>query len=1112
MTDPVTGVAPRALLQPQLAEALTQADRTGTPCALFLFDVDFFKTVNDAYGHQRGDQVLRQLADRVKATVRPGDTLFRYGGDEFVLLLPETDQAAALRMALRLTDELRARKFPGKPPLSVSVSLGVATYPDDADTAEALLACADRRNYLAKRRGRGGAVADDADTGAESASARLWERDAALAVAHEFFTWLQADGRGALEVRGEVGVGHTRFLAEVGKVARLRGFTLVPVADVPYGDGTPVLLVADVSETALVAPAVHRLTAGLHPPAVLGLIYATVPGVHNRHHLELPLLDTVDLAPWSPAALRIWLRATLRGEPSRTLFNWLAARSGGLPARADRELTLLRERDGLMETGDGGWTVAPRLLDKPRRRRRLPLPMTPLVGRLREHEHVVRMLSQGRLVTLLGPGGIGKTRLSLSVATALAPEYEDGAVFVPLADATDVELMVAAIAHALGVAEVPGEPLLDTVIEYLADAELLLVLDNFEQVLDASAVIGELLGTSTRSAFLATSRERLSVYGEQVYQVPPLALPDLDRLPRTTAGVAQVRGDFPAIELFEERAQAVGANLTLTPQTLPVIARLCHLLDGLPLAIELAAAHSDQWRPEDLLVHLTHHLDELGGGARDLPARQQTLRGAIDWSFALLDPAAQRLFTDLAVFAGDWDADAALAACAPPDAALTDPADADPGRIEMIARLGKLAGKNLVVVDQGPDRQRYRMLGTIRAYAAAKLAADPESEAVHQRHAGYFLDLTQRSAVGLTGPRQSDWAERLEEDYQNLRAAIRWTLSRGAAAEAAQICLGLWRYWRNGTHLREGREWLDRVLAAEPGLPAGLRARVLHPAAILAATQDDHAVADLLGRESLHLAESVGDRPTAAQARNALGIAAIGAGLYAEATEHFQHSLAISREVGQSQGTAAALGNLTKLSLRLGDITAANEYADQCLVLERAAGNTRGILLGLECLGQIRLAEGDVPGARAALQESLALSRTLGDAFGEAMALHQLGLAAHLDGDRPAALHLLTSALSRRHEVGDREDLAVSLDCVAALTVEADPTLAVRLLAAAEGLRERHRLPTPPDSETRRSGTLAAVRSALDPAAFTAAWVGGRGAPLDLIVDQAVDVAPPLAN
>src|SRR5205823_2543797 len=297
-------------------------------------------------------------------------------------------------------------------------------------------------------------------------------------------------------------------------------------------------------------------------------------------------------------------------------------------------------------------------------------------------------------------------------------------------------------------------------------------------------------------------------------------------------------------------------------------------------AIELAAAHADRWGPADLLAHLSQHLHELGGGARDLPERQQTLRGAIDWSFKLLAADAQRLFTELAVFAGGWDVDAACAVTQLPQLAVA---------------LAGLAAKNLLVIEQHPDGQRYRMLETVHAYAAAKLADDP---AVYQRHARYFLDLAERSAVGLTGPEQAEWAERLDEDYQNLRAA-----------------------------------------------------------AILAATQDDHAAAGPLARESLELAESVGDRPAAAQARNALGITAIGAGGYPEATGHFQESLAICLELGDERGTARALGNLAKVCLRTGDIPAASGYADRCLILERAAGNTRGILLGLEVLGQIRIAQ-----------------------------------------------------------------------------------------------------------------------------------------------------------
>lgn len=1076
--DPVTGAVPRALLAPFLTAALAQADRDGTPVSLFLFDVDFFKTVNDAYGHLRGDEVLRAIADRVRAASRAEDVLFRYGGDEFVLLLPRTGRTDALGLGLRLTEEVKGRAFAGDPPLTVSISLGVATYPQDGADARALLAAADRRNYLAKRRGRGSAVADDVDEGGGGEASRLWERETALAAVHEFLTRLEARGRGAFEVRGQAGVGHTRFLAEVRKVAAMRGFRVVPAGvPVPEPDGTPLLLIADVDEKPYVPTDV-----------AVGLVYASVPAEVSVDH-GLPVLDAVDLAPWSPAALRIWLRQTLRGEPSKALLSWLSGRCGGLPGKAERELDALRTRDGLVPSGDGSWTIAPHLLERPRRRGRLPVPMTPMVGRRVEQDRVVTLLRQGRLVTLVGPGGIGKTRLSLAVAGTVAGGYDDGAVFVPLADATDTAQMVAAIAGALNVAEVPGQPLLDTVLEQLAESVLLLVLDNFEQVVDASSVIGELLSAAPGVTALATSRERLSVYGEQVYPVPPLPVPELDRLPTTESGVTQVVADSPALALFEQRSLAAGAPAGVTAQTLPAVVRLCRLLDGLPLAIELAAATADRWRPEDLVNHLANHLAELGGGARDLPERQRTLRGAIDWSFVLLDPPAQHLFTQLSVFAGGWTVEAA--------GSLGTQGD-------LPSLLAALVGKNLVVLEQDG---RYRMLETIRAYAVTKLAVDPSADEVYAHHAAYFTGLAEESATGLTGPEQATWAERLELEYQNLRAAIKWTLRHDAVEQAARICLGLWRYWRNGSHLREGREWLSGVLDAQPALPAGLRARILHPAAILAATQDDHAAATRFGEESLTLAGSVGDGTTAAHARNALGIAAIGAGEYAVATEHFRASLALWQELEQPQGTAMALGNLTKLSLRVGDIEAANGYADRCLTIERAAGNTRGILLGLECLGQIRLAEGDVPGARAALEESLALSRTLGDAFGEAMALHQLGLAAELDGDRPEALRLLVSALRRRHDVGDREDLAVSLDRVAALAAGTDPTLAVRLLGAAEELRERHRLPTPPDNETRRAQTLSETREALDAPAFGAAWSGGRNAPLDVIVDQAIDLA-----
>jgi predicted ATPase len=1108
------------------------------------------------YGHLRGDLVLRQFANRVVNAAGPEGVLFRYGGDEFVLLLPDACREESVRLALRLTAAVRDEEFAGEPPLSMSVSLGIATYPEDGADPATLLGCADRRNYLAKRRGRDCAVADDVDLSLEPASSRLWERDAALAAAQVFLTRLPAERRGALRVHGPRGAGHTRFLAEVTKIAKLRGLAVLPVLPepaplpaAPARAGIGVLLVADRDTTDRIAEAAAKVDADLPSPAVLGLAYAAtgpVSAADPAEDVPLPTLAGIELAPWTHAAVRICVRTKLGGEPSRTLVNWLTGQTGGIPGRVVRELDRLRERKGLVATDGAGWTVAPDVLGQPRRRVRLPAPLSGLLGRERETERVAAMLRAGRLVTLVGPGGIGKTRLSLAVAAAVAEDYAEGVVFVPLAETANQDQVLAAVTRALEVAEVPGQPPLDTLADHLAEASLLLILDNFEQVLDAGPAISGLLAAAGGTAALVTSREPLALYGEQVYRVPPLAVPDWT-LPPSLAGVARALAESPAVALFDQRARAADADFVLGPDALPAVVALCRRLDGLPLAIELAAARAGRWSPAALLDLLNDHLDALGAGPRDRPERQQTLRGAVGWSYDLLDAEEQRLFRTLAVFVGGATVEAIAAVLGADPAALP-------------ARLASLAGKSLLLPeppaagprDAGPPAaappaaappaaappaagapapappaagardsgpaggeppvavpDRYGMLETIRAYAADRLAADPDAKRVRAAHAAYFVDFADQSGAAMAGPGQAEWADRLERDYQNLRAAMTWTLAAGDAAGAARACLGLWRYWRSGNHLAEGRKWLTRVLAMPAGLPDPVRARVLHPAAVLAAAQDDHEAASTLAAESLTLAEAAGDLETTAQARNAAGIAAIGAGDYRTAAEHMRHSLAIFRRLGDRHGTAVALGNLAKLALRLDDVAGAATYIDECLAIERATENTFGIVLGLETLARILLVRKDFEAAREALRESRALSTALGDVYGEAMALHQLGVTAQDEGDRAQALTLLTEALTRRHELGDREDLAISLDCVANLVASADPALAARLLGAADRLRERYRLPMPSEGETRREATLSAVRAALDRRAFGAAWSTGRGTPLDLIIDQVIDHAGP---
>jgi tetratricopeptide (TPR) repeat protein len=358
----------------------------------------------------------------------------------------------------------------------------------------------------------------------------------------------------------------------------------------------------------------------------------------------------------------------------------------------------------------------------------------------------------------------------------------------------------------------------------------------------------------------------------------------------------------------------------------------------------------------------------------------------------------------------------------------------------------------------------------------------------------------------MESPDQVNWAEQLERDYPNLRLAIDVALHEGDVDSAARICLGLWRYWRQGSHIREGREWLDRVLAVDGESRTGHGVRLLYPAAVLAATQDDHRTATTLGLRGLNLARAAGDRVATAQAHNVLGAAGLAAGQYLDAGEHFRQSLAIWHELGEDRGTAMALGNLAKLSLRIGDVQAADRYSNDCLALERAAGNSGGILLGLEVLGDILLRQNRLAEAREVLDESLTLSRDLGDMFGEAMALHQLGTVAQASGDRIGALRYFQEAIGHRQEVGDREGLAVSLESVGELLVSREPELAVRLLATADVLRAKLRLPIPPESLPKRESTLALARLQLSERVFAAAGHAGRAATPELVVDQILDL------
>ena len=1110
LTDAVTGALARGGLDDCLDGVIARARLTGGCCSVFLFDIDHFKTVNDAYGHPRGDAVLRLIVERTMAVVRGADVLVRYGGDEFVLVLPEAAAAEAMRVASRLVEGIGAEPFPGDPPLSVSISLGLATYPDDAADRSGLIEVADRRNYLAKRRGRGRAVGDDLPAGGGGCRGRLLERDAALAVARDFLVRLDAKGRGALRIVGERGAGHSRFLAEVGKLAGLRGFAVRGMGSMiddavdggadPAGWAERVLVVADTGVDDAEVSAQLRSLAGPGGPRVVGLLQAVHDPVGPA--APVPLLDTVVLAPLSVSALYVWLRTTLHGESTPELVQWLARRSGGFVARAQRELTRLADGGHLEQGGNGDWRVSSALLARAdKARRRLPAMVSSLVGREHDTARVADLLAERRLVTLTGAGGIGKTRLSLAVAGAIADEFADGAVFVSLAEATTTELAVAAVAGVLEVPDGADEPLAETVIRALSGLELLIVLDNFEHVLSASSFVATLLAAAPGVRVLATSRQRLRLSGEQVYPVLTLPVPVLDRPPTRPEETAAALAGSSALALFVARATEAVYGLIFTPDDLYAAAEVCCRLDGLPLAIELTAANCDVLSPAQILAQLNERLELPVAGPQDLPARQRTLRATMDWSFALLDADDQELLTRLAVFAGGCPAEAIPAVCLASGATTGT----------LAKRLAGLVDRNLLGVQHTPNGTRYTMLETIRAYVGERMAATATDDGLARRHAAYFAAFAERGDRGLAGPEGATWYALVSREYLNLRAAYIRAMADGETPTAARIVLGINRYWQKGWHIREGREWHRRLLttAGDRPLPDELRGWLLASAAFLAEKQNDHVAARSLGEESLRLGRHLAAPDLIAKALNVVGLVARDTGDLERARACFSECIAIQQERGKRDGVlAAALGNLCVIARFEGDVDTARELFLHNIELNRELGNLRALALDLISLGDVCVDCGDAADARPLLTEAVEITRQIGDICNEAYATHILGRLARLEGDPVEAYRRFATAIRQHDGFGDRFAVLYTLSSLIDLLSTVDAAWAARMLGAVEAIRDHDGTPMTKHQLAVRDTTLRRVRAVLTETELVAAVVVGRAMDLDAVVAAALEVDP----
>ncbi len=800
----------------------------------------------------------------------------------------------------------------------------------------------------------------------------------------------------------------------------------------------------------------------------------------------------------------------------------------------------------------------------------LPLQLTALIGREDEGAELQTLLARDdvRLVTLTGPGGVGKTRLSLQVGSESVESFADGVWFVSLEEAFDESTVVMTMAAALGIREGGGRPLLDALVEYLRGKQLLLLLDNFEQVADAAPLISRLLQAAPAIKVLVTSRTRLGLRGEREFSVPPLAVPDRDA-PKAVPELLQCS----AVALFVDRAQATSSAFALTEANAAAVTEICRGLDALPLAIELAAARVKLLPPEALLKRMEQRLGLLTGRKGDRPARQQTLRATIAWSHDLLSPEEQTLFARHAVFAAGFTLDAAEAVCNPD------------GSIDLLSGLEALVDHSLIrqAEDESGDL-RFVMLVTIREFALEQLAAD-DRDATHARHLAWCLDLMQQAEPALVGREQQTWLDRLEREHDNFRAALAWTESNGRGLDRLRLAGAMYRFWEMRGYLTEGRRWLESALASAGDAPAAERAKALYGLASLVADQGDASMAASLHAEALALRRDLADREGIAESLSGLASARSRQGDQDEARALFEESLALFREIGDLWGIAGAtnglatvaheeqqderaqalyeeslalferLGNMRHMAISLnnlatlahdrsdyaramdlyerslaltraledkrtsamalnnqgivahdqGDYLRATALYQESLALFRNLGDQRGIAYLLLGLGIIADDQADHAGAVSCHEESLVLFRSMGDKRGVAKALTGMAAAVHHLGDPERAEGLYLEALELCRETGDQEGIGECLDGMAGLSFRrGNLGLAVRLWAASDGLQQEYGTFLTPASANRKR-LIAQAKDMMCDEGFSEAWRAGKGTSIDGLVTKLLE-------
>ena len=721
----------------------------------------------------------------------------------------------------------------------------------------------------------------------------------------------------------------------------------------------------------------------------------------------------------------------------------------------------------------------------------MPVQRTPFIGREREVANLRQLLNRAdvRLVTLTGPGGIGKTRLAVQVVTDLSAGFTGGVCFVSLSAVSSRESAIRAIAQAIGLREMPGQSSQESLKEYVSGLTepLLLLLDNFEHLLSAASDLAELLTLNPALKVMVTSQAPLHIYGEHELPVPALAVPDLQSVPQAP----EVLSRFAAIALFLEHAKAVKHDFTLSKENATAIATICSRLDGLPLAIELAASRVKVLSPTAMLTRLESSLNLLTGGARDLPVRQQTLRGTVNWSYSLLNAAEQSLVRRLSVFTGGCTLEAVEAVC---------DTKGDLG-VDVLDGMSSMVDKSLMQqIEQPGVEPRFLMLSAIREYALERLVESGEEFATRRAHSAYYIVLAEECGEDLST--HPEWLERLDLEHQNFRDALEFLIRTSDADWGMRLGAALFHFWERREHFAEGRAFLERLLHLPAAVQPKLRARLLFCTGVL--SQGDFDSAQQLHKECLKACLDMHDHRGVAIALNALGVTTRDRGDLDTACSLFERCVSTWRELGSAIDTARALSNLANVVRLQRNYARAHALYDECLTIFHEVGDSTGIAWTLNYLGDLVQESVDFVAARSYYEQSLSAFRKLRDDWGIASALCDLARLSAAQSKHQDAERLYCESIRMFQDLGHKRGIARVLECFSiTAAAQSRPEQSLRLAGAAAALRMHIGSPLIPAEQSRLDKQLESARNMLTNAAGLEAWSSGW----EMSVQEAVDEA-----